>query len=109
MSAWTWPDGITIDLFHWSWGVGQPLHMIRGWSFAGAMDGRGTVRFEAERGKRVAVLLQVDPKGYPIAERHTFASTAELSHELREKDGQPIAWLRQRIDALAAERAREPS
>lgn len=103
MTPWTWPAGLSIDLFHWSWAAGRPDRLIHGWSLAGEVDQAGAVRLEAERGK-FANRYQVDQAGFPTTQRHTFASAAELPLELQDDDGQPISWLRRLIDTRPAPR-----
>jgi hypothetical protein len=93
MTLWTWPAGITVELFYWSWTDRRPDRRIRGWSLADEVGATGAVRLEAER-HRSAALRWVDPKGNPTVQHHTFASAAELPLELCDDDGQPLAWLR---------------
>jgi hypothetical protein len=97
MTNWTWPADIIVELYYWRWAHGRPDRPIHGWSLAGAVDATGAVRLEAEHGK-TASLRWVDRAGHPTTEHHTFVNAADLPPELRDEDGQPIAWLREMID-----------
>jgi hypothetical protein len=98
MQSWTWPKGVSIDLFHWSWMDSAAEELTHGWSLDSEPDAAGNVQLEAERSRSTAARYQVDPAGYPDVQRHTFHSAAELPIELLSFDGTPLVWLRQLID-----------
>jgi hypothetical protein len=100
MADWTWPPGIAIDLYHWSWEDGRPDRRIRGWSLSGEATAGGAVLLEAERGGEPG-LHWIGKADCPTTVRYTVRCAADLPFELRSSDGRPIGWLRRMISASA--------
>lgn len=100
MADWTWPSGIAIDLYHWSWEDGRPDRRMRGWSLSGEATAGGAVLLEAERG-RETMLRWIGKDGCPTTVRYTVRCAADLPFELRSNDGRPIEWLRRMLSAYA--------
>jgi hypothetical protein len=105
---WTWPAGVSIVLFHWSWSAGEDEdgapRLIHGWSKAAETDSAGYVHLEAETDSE-AITLPVEADGYPSTRRHTFARLAELPLELLDGDGVPLPWVRELVAERAQHRA----
>ena len=92
MTAWTWPAGRLLILYHWSWYEPAVGDVIVGWSPQREADSAGYVHLEAEQ-TRPHETVHVYADGNVLVKAHLFSAMTPLPSALCSADGTPLPWI----------------